>query len=116
MKHIMEANELPSTRSEAPKINPDGVQMAAPQRLIKLRIVQRRWSSETGAKWSFLPLLLIVTIFPTEDQPLVFLQVFSDHLEQKQNATDNNTCNCETCETNNSKRLKRFDLIASVYS
>ena len=64
IKHIMEANELPSTRSEAPKINPDGVQMAAPQRLIKLRIVQRRWSSETGAKWSFLPLLPIVTIPP----------------------------------------------------
>ena len=46
----MEPNEFPSTSIEAPKIKLDGVHMAAPQRVAKLRIVQCRWSSETGAK------------------------------------------------------------------
>ena len=42
MKETMEAKELPSTSIEAPKMKLDGVQRAAPQRLTKLSIVQRR--------------------------------------------------------------------------
>lgn len=50
MIKTMEPKEFPSTSMEAPKIKLDGVQMAAPHRVTKLRIVQCRWSSVTGAK------------------------------------------------------------------